>query len=86
MSVRQAASRLGISASKLYELVARRGISHYRIGGKLLFDPADLDAYLASCRIEASQPVKTRPPGLFKHLDASRLAKAWAERGVEPSP
>ncbi|HZL38112.1 MAG TPA: helix-turn-helix domain-containing protein [Tepidisphaeraceae bacterium] len=60
-SVKAAAQRLGVSVSKLYQLAASRKISHYRIGGKILFSEADVDAYLASCRVGAIVPVTTAP-------------------------
>jgi len=51
MTVAEAAKRIGISASKLYQLAAARAISHYRVGGKIVFSEADVDAYLESCRV-----------------------------------
>ena len=61
MTVAQAAEKIGISASKLYQLIAARAITHYRVGGKILFSQADVDAYLASCRVGAVAPVATAP-------------------------
>jgi excisionase family DNA binding protein len=69
LSVRQAASFLGISASKVYELAAARRIVHFRIGGKILFEEADLRAYRESCRVGAAA-VKTAaaPIPTLRHL------------------
>lgn len=61
MSATEAAKRIGISPSKLYQLAAARAISHYRIGGKIVFSDADVDAYLASCRVGAVAPVPAAP-------------------------
>jgi excisionase family DNA binding protein len=61
MSVTEAAEKIGVSASKVYQLVAARRIAHYRVGGKILFSEADVDAYLASCRVGAVTPVATAP-------------------------
>jgi hypothetical protein len=36
--------------------VAARRIAHYKIGGRILFSEADVDAYLASCRVGAVAP------------------------------
>lgn len=73
MTVSEAAKRIGISASKLYQLVAARAICHYRIGGKILFSDADIDAFLASCRVGAAAPLATAPRGQIKlkHLKLS---------------
>ena len=71
LTVKQAATRLGISASKLYQLVSERAVAHYKVGGKLLFGESDLDAYLESCRVGVA-PKRTAAPtrGLpkLKHL------------------
>lgn len=83
-SVKEAAKRLGISQSKLYQLVSLRKIAHYRVGGKIVFAEADLAAYLDGCRIEAGEVARTprRPSGsVFKHLDPERLAEAWRRQG-----
>jgi excisionase family DNA binding protein len=66
----ETARRIGISNSKLYQLVAARAIAHYRIGGKIVFFEADVDAYLASCRVGAAAPAAAAPrvPVKLKHL------------------
>lgn len=73
MTVKEAAKRIGISASKLYQLAAAGRIGHYRVGGKIIFSDADVDAFLASCRVGvATHPVatpRTRPR--LKHLNLS---------------
>jgi len=61
MTIAEAAPRLGISASKLYQLVAARAIAHYRVGGKIVFSQADIDDYLARCRVAAVAPVPAAP-------------------------
>jgi excisionase family DNA binding protein len=56
LSVREAADRLGIAVSTLYDLVRQRRINHHRVGtgrGRILFSEQDLSAYLASCKVEA---------------------------------
>jgi len=70
MTVADAAKKIGVSPSKLYQLASARAVSHYRIGGKIVFSDVDVDAYLASCRVGAVTPVVTAPrihPKL-KHL------------------
>ena len=51
MTVQQAAGRIGISASKLYQLVAGRQIGHYRVGGRILFSDEDVASFIARCRV-----------------------------------
>jgi excisionase family DNA binding protein len=50
MTVAETARRLGISASKLYQLVGARRISHHRVDGKILFTDEDIETFLADCR------------------------------------
>jgi excisionase family DNA binding protein len=72
LPVKAVARRLGISVSKLYQLAASRKISHYRIGGKLLFSQEDISAFLSGCRVgvaAAAATPQSRPP--LKHLDLS---------------
>jgi excisionase family DNA binding protein len=70
MSVAEAAQRIGISVSKLYQLASARRITHYRVGGKIVFFDADIEAYLASCRVGAVTPAVTasRVRLKLKHL------------------
>ena len=82
-SVKEAAKRLGISQSKLYQLVSLRQIAHYRVGGKIVFADADLVAYLDSCRVETGEVGPHRPTGgVFTNLDPARLSRAWKRQGV----
>ncbi len=61
MTVAQAAQRIGISASKVYQLVASRQIGHYRIGGKIVFSEADIATYLENCRVGPVSPASPSP-------------------------
>ena len=61
MTVAQAAQKIGISRSKLYQLVDARRIVHYRIGGKIVFFEPDIDAYLATCRVGTVAPSVAGP-------------------------
>jgi excisionase family DNA binding protein len=70
LTVVQAASRLGISPSTIYQLVAARRIEHLRIGngrGGIRFTNELLAAYLESCRVEPSRPPAIVARGL-RHL------------------
>lgn len=87
MNVREAANRIGISASKLYQLVTRRAVAHYRIGGRIVFRDADIDAYLASCRVGAVAPAATTAPTVpprLKHLSLPRRAGSRPPPAIAP--
>ena len=47
---KQAAQWLGISERKLWELTNRREIASVRIGNRVLYDPADLQTFVASAK------------------------------------
>lgn len=51
VSVKKAAEILGISRSKLYELVAARQVAAYRPGGVLRVDEGSLADYLRGVRL-----------------------------------
>ena len=51
LNVGEAARRIGISPSKVYQLASARRISHYRIGGKIVFTEADVLAFLDACHV-----------------------------------
>lgn len=55
LGLQQAAGHLGRNVYYVRRLVARREIRHYKIGHRLLFDRADLDAFLTTCRVEPSR-------------------------------
>ncbi len=78
-SVRQAANELGISRSKIYELKGEIGF--YRIGGKILFAPEDVESFKQRCKVTAvKKPAVTR--SAFTQLRPDRLAEAWKKQGV----
>lgn len=60
ISPKAAAKLAGVSESLVYEWVRRRLLRHYRFGangkgGKIQIDVTDLEAFLASCRVEAGE-------------------------------
>ena len=74
MTIIEASKRIGISPSKLYQLVAARQIAHYRVGGKIIFHDDDIAAFMAGCRIAAA-PTESLPPMprlKLKHISLSR--------------
>jgi excisionase family DNA binding protein len=74
VTVSEAAKKIGISASRLYQLVSARQIVHYRIGGKIIFHEDDVAAFLAGCRI-GTAPVQAAvavPRLRLKHITLNR--------------
>ena len=70
MTVAEAAKKIGISASKLYQLVSAGEIAHYRVGGKIIFRDDDIASFLANCRVESASTKVIAPPPhpRLKHL------------------
>ena len=67
-TIAEAAKIAGVSASLLYQLCNDREIPHWRIGGKgrrgkILLSLADLESFMASCRVRAG-PKESEPPPL----------------------
>lgn len=52
LDVDQAAERLGVSARFIRQLADERRLTHFKLGKLVRFDPDDLDAWLAQCRVE----------------------------------
>ena len=61
LSVKEASGFLKVSPSKIYQLITRRSIPSYRIGGKILLSKQDIAEFLESCHIGAVAPVTTAP-------------------------
>jgi excisionase family DNA binding protein len=58
LTPRQAAVRVGVSLSLVYELCQQKLIPHFRLGGKgrrgrILIEESDLAAFIQSCRVQA---------------------------------
>jgi len=76
LSVREAAARAGVSEGLVYGWVSSGRLASYRLGGhrrrgKIAIACADLDTFLAECRVEAEQPKAAPPPRKreeFRHL------------------
>lgn len=74
MTVSETAERVGISKSKVYQLVRARRLGHYRVGAKIIIEEADVAAYLARCRVSPVGPASStsRPQPKLLHLNLSR--------------
>ena len=60
LSVREAARRIGVGASLVYQSCAEGVLPHYRLGasgrrGKILIEPAELDRLWEARRIEGGR-------------------------------
>lgn len=53
LSTIEAAKVLGVSIHTLNNWKSQRRITFYRIGGRTMFDPADLEAVIQNGRVEA---------------------------------
>jgi excisionase family DNA binding protein len=61
LSIAEVAGRLGLSSSAVYRLVYAGKIPAHRIGGRLRFREAEIEAWLESTRIapvETSRPIE----------------------------
>jgi excisionase family DNA binding protein len=77
LTVKQAATRIGVSVSLVYLWVESRQLAHYRISatgkrGHIRIAETDLDAFLASMKCgqakDAAKPPARRRPIKLEHL------------------
>jgi len=88
LTVQDVADRLNVGTSTVYDLVARKKLTCYRIGsrgrGTLRFTEEHVAVYLAStltaAEVTPSEAASARPAGPFSELDPERLARAWRMR------
>lgn len=91
MSPKAAAVRACVSPSLVYRWCADGSLPHLRVGGrgrrgKILIAPSDLDALLATFKVEGRPTAPARIPAgtpasptasSFSELDPTRLERAW---------
>lgn len=69
--VSQVAEKLSVSESIVYALIESGRLACHRIGvgrGTIRVSPADLDAYLVSCRVQESEGPRPAPRPRLKHI------------------
>ena len=62
LTVAEVARHLRLGTRKVYDLVARKGLPHVRAGGKLLFDVAEVERWLAKSAGGAAGRAGLPPP------------------------
>lgn len=72
LTVREAAARVGVSASLVYLWCAEGTLPHYRLGakgrrGKILIEPAELDRVYAESRVAGSPAAEP-----LRHITTTR--------------
>ncbi len=60
IDVKDAARMLGLARSTLYEWARFRRVPHIRLGDRLLFDPADLQAFVRRRRVPSLEDFSRR--------------------------
>jgi excisionase family DNA binding protein len=97
LTVKQVAERLGVSQATIYEMCARRKLTHLRLGvgrGTIRLRDEDLDAFLQEATVQPDEPTAPQPSSAtkrgtgsgFKNLDGDRLLEAWRRQGVLAGP
>jgi excisionase family DNA binding protein len=69
--VNQVAEKLNVSESIVYALIDAGRLACHRIGvgrGTIRVSTEDLDAYLASCRVEKGEEPRPAPRPRLKHI------------------
>ncbi len=99
LTIAEAADILGVSYGIVYAAIQTGQLRAYRYTkrrksgkptGTYRIDPADLEAYKASCATEPAKPAAPKKnaagPSAFKNLDGDRLLEAWRQQGVLADP
>jgi excisionase family DNA binding protein len=89
ISASDAAEILGVSTRQVYDLAAPAGpLPCYRIGGRIVFERTEVEAYFQSCRCvqtprqTPTRLTSTRIPGRGE----SALEKTFREMGIKRKP
>jgi len=61
LTVRQAAAMLTVSIRQVYNLINEGKLPHYRIGNAIRLSEADVEDYLADCRVTCPAVVEPLP-------------------------
>lgn len=81
MDVEQMARRLGTSVRHIRRLVLERRIPFNKVGGKLRFDPPDIDAWVAASRVAPHEEPTWLTP-ITRTASASRSRRRTITTGT----
>ena len=89
LPAKEVAALLCLSPRKIYQLASSGELPCYRFGGALRFDPADVEAYKAACRVKTlrrrDEPRSERPTvRLETGVDDGGLAEYFRQAGIKP--
>lgn len=71
LTVREIASRLRLSQSKVYALLAQQRLAHYRLDGAIRVSEEQLMAYLEGCL--AGPPAQSEQRRVLKHVKLKHI-------------
>jgi excisionase family DNA binding protein len=57
LRVKDVAARLNLSVAKVYELLDKGGLAHFRFGGAIRVSEEQLQAFIAGCNVETKGEV-----------------------------
>jgi excisionase family DNA binding protein len=75
LTVAAVARRLAVSVSTVYKLLGKGTIPHFKVGGRKVVSPLDLERYLEDCRV-ASVAEERAAAGAPLSLQERRQGKA----------
>jgi len=85
LTAKQIAQRLNLSPRFIYDLAARGVLPCHRFGGSVRFAEADVEAYIASCKVVVRQfpKVAGKPAVMYYHAGLDRFVekRALPKRG-----
>ena len=74
LTAQNAANRLQVGRTTLYELLRSHKLAHHRVGtgrGSIRIRQEDLERYLDSCRVTDEERTRSAAPLKLKHLRLS---------------
>lgn len=93
LTITQVANRLSVAYGTIRNAILSGRLTAYKIMGTYRIRPADLDAFIGSCRGERGSATGLPPApraktggAAFTHLDGDRLLDAWRRQGVLADP
>lgn len=89
LTAAEVAELLALSLTKVYELARRGSLAHFRFGGAVRFDLADVEAYKQSCkhlaRLPQARALTVATAAVSKPASRDLLGE-FNRAGVKPGP